>query len=425
MFIDEVIIKAKAGDGGDGITAFRREKYVPLGGPDGGNGGRGSDIVFVADHNMKTLIHLKNMRHIKGIPGVSGGSKNQAGANAEAFYVKVPIGTIVTDNETNLVIADLSHEGDTAVVCRGGAGGRGNKAFKTHGNTAPEVSEFGEDGEEKVLKVELKLLADVGLVGLPSVGKSTLLSKITKAKPKIAAYHFTTLTPNLGVCTTNNDRSFVVADLPGLIEGAALGAGLGDEFLKHIERTRVIAHIIDMSGSEGRNPIDDFKLILNELETYNLKLVQKKQIVIANKMDIETSKENLILFKNEYKDIDVYEISAEQSIGLDIMLNAMADIVYSTDEVKVVEDEQMESHVLYKFKKEEGYRIVKEEANVWIIKGTEIENFFKRTKFTSEESARRFAYKLRKMGIDDELEKAGAVNGDTVKILNYEFTFEA
>ena len=274
MFVDEIVIKVIAGAGGDGCTSFRREKFVPMGGPDGGNGGSGSDIIFKVDTGLHTLIDLRYMKVVKGKKGENGSGKNMDGKNAQDIIIKVPQGTVVTDSDTNLIIADLKDKDSEVIVAKGGRGGRGNTASKTQSNPAPNFSENGEPGEEKVLKVELKLLADVGLVGLPSVGKSTILSKVTKAKPKIADYHFTTLTPNLGVVKTKDNRSFVMADLPGLIEGASEGIGLGDKFLRHIERTKVIAHVIDMSGLEGRNPYDDYLTINKELEKFSPKLIK-------------------------------------------------------------------------------------------------------------------------------------------------------
>ena len=292
MFIDEVTVELYAGDGGNGCMAFRREKYIPMGGPYGGNGGKGSDIIFEVDEGLNTLIDLRYSRVIKGNKGANGEGKAKNGKNANDVVIKVPLGTVITDTDTNLIIADLTKKGDKVVVANGGRGGRGNIAFATRTNPAPNFAENGEPGEYKKVKVELKLLADVGLVGLPSVGKSTIISKISASKPKIAAYHFTTLTPNLGVVKVDS-RSFVVADLPGLIENASLGEGLGDRFLKHIERTRVIAHVIDMGALEGRNPYDDYVLINKELENFNPAILEKPQVIIANKMDMEGAKDNL------------------------------------------------------------------------------------------------------------------------------------
>ena len=424
MFVDEVILKVEAGRGGDGCLAFRREKYIPMGGPFGGNGGKGSDIKFVVDEGLHTLIDLRYMKVVKGPKGENGSGKNQNGKNAEDVIIKVPQGTIVTDEETGLILADLKNKDDQVVVALGGRGGRGNTAFKTQSNPAPNFAENGEPGEKRVLKVELKLLADVGLVGLPSVGKSTLISKISAAKPKIAAYHFTTLTPNLGVVRASNNRSFVVADLPGLIEGASLGEGLGDKFLKHIERTRVIAHVIDMGGTEGRNPIDDYNTIRNELKEFNESLLTRPEIIVANKMDVEGAKENLKEFKKKVKNRDIFEISAIEGTGLDAVINRLADILDEIPITPLIEEEKYESYVLYKFKKEDAYTINKDYDGVWVIRGKEVEKLLEMTRFSTEEAIARFANKLRKMGIDDKLVELGAQEGDRVRILDYEFEFK-
>jgi GTP-binding protein len=421
MFVDEVTIKIEAGKGGDGCTAFRREKFVPDGGPDGGNGGRGSNIIFKVDEGLRTLLDLRYMKIIRGHKGENGSGKNQTGKNANDVIIKVPLGTVVKDADNNFVIADLSHKDDEVIIASGGRGGRGNRAFSTATNPAPDISEKGEPGEEKNLKVELKLLADVGLVGMPSVGKSTILSMISASKPKIAAYHFTTLSPNLGVVRTTDNRSFVVADLPGLIEGASLGEGLGDRFLRHIERTKVIAHVIDMSGYEGRDPYDDYVTINNELKAYNSSLLQRKQIIIANKMDMEESKENLENFKKRV-DIPIYEVSAALNIGLDKVLVAMADILDSTPNVPLYKEEEFENHVLYTFKKEKPFSITRD-GDAWCVRGDDVERLFKMTKFSSNDATLRFAKKLKGFGIDDELKKLGAKDGDIVKIMDYAFEY--
>lgn len=425
MFIDEVIMKVIAGKGGDGCTSFRREKYIPMGGPDGGNGGKGSSIIFEVDEGLRTLIDLRYQKILKGKRGEHGKGSNRNGKGADDLIIKVPPGTTVTDNETGLIIADLTHNKERAVIASGGRGGRGNKAFATHDNTAPEISEYGEPGEEREIKVELKLLADVGLVGMPSVGKSTFLSVISASKPKIAAYHFTTLTPNLGVVRTIDNRSYVVADLPGLIEGASLGEGLGDQFLKHIERTRIIAHIIDMSAFEGRNPYEDYQIINKELENFNEKLIKKPMIVIANKMDIAGAKENLEKFKEKLPNVKVYEMSAVNRNGIDKILVEMADMLDKIDASPIYDEEKFESHILYKFKKEQPFIIEKDDDGTWVIKGEKIEKLFKMTKFTTDDSIKRFSNKLRKMGIDDKLYEMGAKEGDTVRILDYLFELRA
>ncbi len=423
MFVDEVLLHVEAGKGGDGCLAFRREKYIPMGGPFGGNGGKGSDIKFIVDEGLHTLIDLRYMKVVKGKKGENGSGKNQNGANAEDVIIKVPQGTVITDNDTGLVLADLKNKNDEVIVAYGGRGGRGNTAFKTQSNPAPNFAENGEPGEERNLKVELKLLADVGLVGLPSVGKSTIISMVSRAKPKIAAYHFTTLTPNLGVVKTKNNKSFVIADLPGLIEGASKGEGLGDKFLKHIERTRIIAHVIDMSGSEGRNPYEDYLIIKNELKQFNENLLKRPEIIIANKMDIENAKENLKEFKKKVKKVKIFEVSAITNDGLDIVMEKIADLLDTLPKEELYKDEKFESYVLYKFKKEEPYTIIKEN-DIWVIKGKEVEKLLQMTKFNTEEATIRFANKLRKLGIDKKLIELGIQEGDKVRILDYEFEFK-
>lgn len=423
MFVDELTVKLIAGKGGDGCTSFRREKYVPMGGPDGGSGGRGANIIFKVDKGLKTLVDLRYQKIIKGDKGVNGKGSNRNGANAQDVIIKVPAGTTVIDMDTNLVIADLIKDGEEAIIAHGGRGGRGNKAFATHEDNAPKLSEYGEPGEERYIKCELKVLADVGLVGLPSVGKSTFLAAISASKPKIAAYHFTTLNPNLGVVKLKDHRSFIMADLPGLIEGASEGAGLGHKFLKHASRTRIIAHIIDMGGFEGRNPVEDYKIIREELEKYSEKLAKKKEIIIANKCDLPNFKENLDVFKKAYPNLDVYEISALNNIGIDEVLTKIADTLDNIDQEDIYADSEYESHVIYKFKNEKPYTITNDNG-VWVIKGEEIEKLFKMTKFTEDEAVVRFGRKLKGMGVEEALEEAGAKIGDDVQILDYIFTFK-
>lgn len=424
MFVDEVEIRVEAGNGGDGCTAFRREKYVSMGGPYGGNGGHGSDIIFQVDEGLHTLLDLRYQKLIKGKKGENGKGKNQHGKGADPIVIKVPQGTVVTDLDTGLVLADLSKKEDQEIIAKGGRGGRGNTAFKTQTNTAPDYSENGEEGEQKNLKVEVKMLADVGLVGLPSVGKSTIISMVSRSKPKIAAYHFTTLTPNLGVVKASDGRSFVMADLPGLIEGASNGEGLGDKFLKHIERTKVIAHVLDMSASELRDPYEDYILINKELEAFNEKLIKKPQIIIANKMDLPNAKEELEKFKQKLgKDIEIYEVSAATNKGLQKVVDRLADLVDEVPNSPLYEESQIESHVLYKFKKEEPFTITKDDDGTWVIQGQEVERIFKMTKFSSDEAAYKFAKKLTKMGIDKKLAELGAEEGDQVRILDFYFDY--
>ncbi len=424
MFVDEVEIRVEAGNGGDGCTAFRREKFVPMGGPFGGNGGHGSDIIFKVDEGLHTLLDLRYQKLIKGKKGENGKGKNQHGKGAEPIIIKVPQGTVVTDLDTGLVLADLSKKDDQEIIAKGGRGGRGNTAFKTQTNTAPDYSENGEEGEKRNLKVEVKMLADVGLVGLPSVGKSTIISMVSRSKPKIAAYHFTTLTPNLGVVKASDGRSFVMADLPGLIEGASEGEGLGDKFLKHIERTKVIAHVLDMSASEMRDPYEDYILINKELEAFNEKLIKKPQIIVANKMDLPNAKEELEKFRQRLgKNIEIYEVSAATNTGLQKVIDRLADLVDEVPNSPLYEDSQIESHVLYKFKKEEPFTITRDDDGTWVIQGKEVERIFKMTKFSSDEAAYKFAKKITKMGIDQKLEELGAEEGDQVRILDFYFDY--
>lgn len=422
MFVDECILKLEAGRGGDGCMAFRREKFVAMGGPFGGNGGKGGDIVFEVDEGLRTLIDLRYKKLFKGNSGENGEGKNQSGKNAVDTIIKVPQGTVIKDKDTGVIVADLTKKNDRVVVCLGGRGGRGNVTLATKSNPCPSYAERGEPGEVREVIVELKMLADVGLVGLPSVGKSTILSMISNANPKIASYHFTTLSPNIGVVKTKDGFSFTVADLPGLIEGASDGVGLGHKFLKHIERTKIIAHVIDMSGCEGRNPIEDYKVIREELSKFSNKLIMKEEIIIANKMDIEGAKDNLKEFKSNIKDKKIYEISAISNNGLDKVINELSILVKNTKEQVLYEDDVQESHVLYKFKYEKPYSIVREN-NTYIIKGDIVEKMFRMTNFNTDEAIERFSKKLRKLGVDDELEKMGIKEGDVIRILDYEFLY--
>ena len=421
MFIDEVTMEVTAGRGGDGCMAFLREKFVPMGGPNGGNGGKGADIIFKADEGLKTLIDLRYLKNVKGDPGLNGEGKNKNGKYAIDKIIKVPVGTTIKDQDTGLVIADLTKQGEEVIVAYGGKGGRGNVTLATRSNPCPSFAERGEPGEVRKIKVELRMIADVGLVGMPSVGKSTLLSMITNANPKIASYHFTTLSPNLGVVTTKDKFTYVIADLPGLIEGASEGTGLGHKFLKHIERTKIIAHIIDISSSEGREPYNDYQIIRKELENFSPKLLNKQEIIIANKIDLPNAKENLEIFKKKVNK-DVYGISALNNQNLDTIINILAQLVKDTKEEILYDEDIQESHVLYKFKKEKPFTIIKEN-NSFIIKGEQVEKIFKMINFNTEESISRFAKKLRKMGVDEELEKLGVKEGDIIKILDYEFEY--
>ena len=421
MFIDEAVVELVAGSGGNGCLAFRREKYVAMGGPFGGNGGKGSDIIFKVDPGLNTLIDFKYKKIIKGHKGENGLGKGMHGKNAEDIIIPVPLGTVVTDYDTNLVIADLTKNGEEYVIAKGGRGGRGNMAFATQSNPAPNYAENGEPGEKIKVKIELKLMADVGLVGMPSVGKSTFISKISASKPKIADYPFTTLKPNLGVVKTSDNRSFVVADLPGLIKGASLGHGLGDKFLKHTQRTRVIAHIIDMSGYTNE-PYNDYITINKELENFDKSLIQKPQIIIANKMDMPDAKENLEKFKQKV-DKEVYEMSAIKGAGIDKIILKLADMLDQIPKENLYKDEKFESHVIYKFKEEKPYKITKDK-DTWVISGKEIEKLITMSRLDTDEAILRFSNKLRKMGIEDELKELGAKDGDPIKIMEYEFEYK-
>lgn len=427
MFVDQVKIYVKAGNGGDGMVAFRREKFVPNGGPAGGDGGKGADVIFVVDEGLRTLVDFRFKRIFKAEHGEHGMSKSMHGRGAEDLVVKVPQGTIVKDIDTGEIIADLVAHGQRAVIAKAGRGGRGNKRFATPANPAPELSENGEPGQERNVQLELKVLADVGLVGFPSVGKSTLLSVVSAARPKIAAYHFTTIVPNLGMVDAGDGRSFVMADLPGLIEGASQGVGLGHQFLRHIERTRVIVHVIDMSGSEGRVPYEDYMAINNELEQYNLRLMERPQIIVANKMDMPDAEENLNEFKTKIaEDIPVFPISAVTKTRLRELLLAIADKLETTPEFPLNEilEQEDEDTVLYKYVAEEpDFEISREPDGTFVLSGAKIERLFTMTNFERDASISRFARQLRAMGVDEALRKRGAKDGDIVRLLDYEFEF--
>lgn len=420
MFVDELTIKLLAGSGGDGCTSFRREKFVPMGGPDGGNGGKGASIIFEVDKNLKTLVDLSYRKIIKAPKGENGKGSNKYGKNAEDIIIAVPEGTTVINTETNEVMADLINDKERFVVAHGGRGGKGNKSFATHDVPAPKFSEKGEPGEEVIVKLELKVLADVGLIGMPSVGKSTLLSVISASKPKIAAYHFTTLNPNLGVVKLKNGDSFVMADLPGLTEGASNGVGLGIEFLKHAMRTRIIAHVVDMGSSEGRNPSEDYRVIREEIEKYSEILKNKKEVVIASKMDLADGSKNLEEFKKNYPNVEVIPISAFNMEGIDEMIERLMEILKETPKEELY---PQESFKVYKYEDNVPYKI-KKDGNIWVVSGKEIETLLLMTKFNEDEGVLRFARKFKGMGIEDELEKMGAKVGDEVQILDYMFTFK-
>lgn len=428
MFVDQVSVYVKAGDGGNGLVAYRREKYVPLGGPAGGDGGSGADIIFEVDEGLNTLMDFRYNRHYKGRRGENGMSKTQHGKNATALVVPVPPGTTVKDENSGEIIADLVSHGQRAVIVNGGRGGRGNTRFATPRNPAPDMAENGEPGQERNIQVELKLIADVGLVGFPSVGKSTLLSVVSAAKPKIADYHFTTLSPNLGVVDTSDHRSFVMADLPGLIEGAHEGIGLGHQFLRHVERTRVIVHVIDMAGIEGRDPYEDYSSINQELKAYDPKIMDRPQIIAANKMDMPGAAENLEQFKTRLgeevsSDIPVYSISALTKEGLREVLFAIADTLETVPKLSLQMDE-IDEKVIYRYQKEDApFQVSRDPDGAYVLSGIKIEKIFKMTDFNHDEAVQRFSRQLRGMGVDEALRKKGAKDGDTIRLLEYEFEF--
>ncbi|PSL45136.1 GTP-binding protein [Salsuginibacillus halophilus] len=424
MFVDHVKVYTKAGDGGHGIVAFRREKFVPEGGPAGGDGGRGASVIFEVDEGLRTLMDFRYQKHYKAPRGENGRSKGQHGKNAEDMVVQVPPGTTVRDAATNQVIADLTEHKQRAVIVKGGRGGRGNTRFASSANPAPEHAENGEPGDEREITLELKVLADAGLVGFPSVGKSTLLSVASSAKPKIADYHFTTLQPNLGVVSPSDGNSFVMADLPGLLQGAHEGVGLGYQFLRHIERTRVIIHVIDMSGLEGRDPFEDYETINEELEAYNLRLLERPQVIVANKMDMPDSEAHLELFQEQLEeDIPIYPVSALTKDGLEPLFRDVAALIDETPEFPMYEEEE-ETQVVYRYTPEESpFYITRDDDGAFVIRGDEIERMYQMTDMSREESVRRLTQKMRHMGVDEALREKGAEDGDTVRLSDFEFEF--
>jgi len=425
MFVDLVKIKVSSGKGGDGIVAFRREKFVPMGGPAGGDGGNGSSVIFVGEEGLSTLIDLKYNKILRAPEGENGKPKKMDGANGKDLIIKVPVGTTVYDDDTDKVIGDITEHKQQLMIVKGGRGGRGNVKFMTSRNTAPEIAEKGEPGVTRHIRVELKVLADVGLVGLPSVGKSTLISIVSNSRPKIASYHFTTLNPNLGVVKVDEERSFVMADLPGLIEGASLGQGLGLQFLRHIERTRVILHVIDMSGSEGRDPFEDYEVINKELATYKYNLMKRPQIIIANKMDLPGAEDNLELFKMQLKDdYQIIPISAATKQNVMELLYKTADLLENTKRFDLYDETDYEQVIEYNFTKEdEVFEIEKDQDGVYVVTGIPLRKIFDMTDFTKDQSVKRFSRQLRSLGIDAKLRDLGVKNGDTVRIFEFEFEF--
>lgn len=431
-FVDYAKIELKAGHGGNGIVSFRREKFVPNGGPFGGNGGHGGNIVFQVDEGLRTLMDFRYNRHFKAKPGQNGMTKGKTGRSADDLIIKVPMGTLIKDAESNEILADLTKPNEKVIIAKGGRGGRGNMAFATPKNSAPEIAENGEPGEEKTVILELKLLADVGLVGYPSVGKSTLLSVVSNAKPKIADYHFTTIDPNIGVVKVNDTDSFVMADLPGLIDGASQGIGLGFKFLKHIERTKLIVHLVSMDRTDDdRDPIEKFKAINQELSTYDNKLLKLPQIVVATKMDITGAKDEFLTFKRDLENVkivnvkDVLSISSVTHQGIDELLNKINQTLKTLSQrVMKTNDEEKIVNYNYDDQKSEdnSFKITRLDGHLWQVSGYKVEKLLKMTNAQYEQSLLRFARQLKSMGIDEALAQAGAQDGDTVQILD--FTFE-
>lgn len=424
MFVDQVKLEVHGGKGGNGVVAYRRELKVEKGGPFGGSGGRGGDVIFIGDEGLSTLLDLRYSPKIKGKNGESGRNKGMLGAGAEDTYIRVPVGTTIYDAQTDLVIADITKNKQECIVAAGGRGGRGNMAFASGINKCPDFCEKGEPGTVKFIRCELKVLADCGLVGFPSVGKSTLISAVSKARPKIASYHFTTLIPNLGMVLVPDGRSFVMADLPGIIEGASNGAGLGLQFLRHIERCRVIVHVIDMSGSEGRDPYEDYCIINEELKTYKMNLSKRPMIVVANKMDLPEATDNLRKFKKKVPDITVIPISAYTKENTEELIYKVADLLAVTEEFSLFEEDEKELFVNYVYQEEASiFEITRGDDGVYNVTGDKIKKIFDMTDFSRDASITRFARQLRSFGVDDALRKKGVQDGDLVRIFDYEFEY--
>lgn len=421
MFIDTARIYIKAGDGGNGVISFRREKYVAYGGPDGGDGGKGGDVIFVADPNLSTLLDFKYKKKYIAQNGENGRGKNQYGKNGEDLYIKVPVGTLIINDETGEVIADFVKPNQKVIVLSGGKGGRGNTKFATSTLKTPRFAESGEKGKEMWVRLELKLLADVGLIGFPNAGKSTLLASCTRAKPKIANYPFTTITPNLGVVDYKG-KSFVMADIPGLIEGAHRGEGLGHDFLRHIERTKMLIHVVDVAGNEGRDPIEDFDKINEELKLYSEKLITLPQIVAANKIDLETGRENYINFEKELKKRGycVYPVSALTKEGIDKLLDKTIEILSSIPAENI---EEVPDVTVYKSPEDEETLNIEIKDKTYYLSGTKIDKLLKRVNLQDEHSLRYFEMLLRKSGVIEALKKRGFKSGDTINVRDFEFEY--
>ncbi|MFA6308790.1 MAG: GTPase ObgE [Clostridia bacterium] len=422
MFIDSAKIFIKSGNGGNGVVSFHREKYVPNGGPDGGDGGRGGDVIFLVDDSIRTLADFRYVRKYIADNGDNGGAGNCSGKGGESLVIKVPAGTIVKDAESGAIIADLTKNGDTRIIAKGGKGGAGNQHFATPTRQIPNFAKSGNPGEEHWIKLELKLLADVGLIGFPNVGKSTILSMVSKATPKIADYHFTTIDPNLGVVRLGESSSFVLADIPGLIEGANKGVGLGHDFLRHIERTKLLIHVVDVAGVEGRDPLADFETINDELEKYNPIIAKRPQVVAANKMDALYDKEYYETFKNavEAKGYKVFPVSAAENKGLKELMSYVFEELKELPE-SIIEN-PTETEVVYKAEAEEPFKIHRENE-AFVVTGKWVKKLVDSTNFTDFDSLQYFQRSIKKKGIIEELEKMGIKEGSTVKMYELEFDF--
>lgn len=419
-FIDHAKIYIKAGNGGDGCAAFHREKYVPKGGPSGGDGGKGGSIIFVADPQESTLIAFKRAVHFRAENGEAGRAELQHGKDGKDLYIRVPVGTVVRDIETGAIVADMSEAGKERVVMRGGRGGKGNARFATPTHQSPRFAQNGIKTEERQVELELKTIADVGIIGFPSVGKSTILSVLTSAKPKIAAYHFTTLSPNLGVAERHG-RSFVLADIPGLIEGAAEGAGLGHDFLRHIERTRILVHVLDVSGSEMRDPLEDYDKINAELAGFSDALAALPQIVCCNKMDLPDAEENLARIKAalEPKGIPVFGVSAATVQGFEPMLDRIVQLLDTLPPVRVFDEAELDLGPTYA----QGFTVRRDDTGAFIVEGGDVDRLLDTTDPDDETSMRRFQQLLIKTGIIATLREMGAKEGDTIALGEWEFDF--
>ncbi|HHY06837.1 MAG TPA: GTPase ObgE [Clostridia bacterium] len=421
MFYDYTKIYVKGGDGGKGMVSFRREKYVPEGGPSGGDGGQGGSVILQVAEGLHTLADFHFQRHFKAERGENGKAKNMHGANGSDLLVKVPVGTVVRLAGTKEVIADLASAGQQFIVARGGRGGKGNARFVSSVNRAPRIAENGDLGEEKWIELELKLLADVGLIGFPNVGKSTIIAHVSAAKPKIANYHFTTLHPHLGVVSLGPEKSFVLVDIPGLIEGASEGVGLGHRFLRHVERTRLLLHVLDIAGSEGRDPCQDFTVINKELEKYNPYLKNRPQIIVANKMDLSGAEENLVRLKKELgTKYEIYPVSAVTGEGLKELMFRTGELLATLPITPL--EVSTEEFRLVKVEKEEPYQVELQEG-IWEVYGPEIERLLRKMDLNYEDNMERFLLILRQMGVEDTLREKGAQDGDTVSISGWEFDF--